>query len=235
MIRIAIVDDEREVRDNIENLLNEISITEDFNIEITQFESGNAFLFNYESNFEIVLLDIDMPGVDGLETAKKIRNLDSSVILIFVTYMTQYAIWGYEVEALDFIVKPINKYSFSNKIKRAFSRVPERMDDYITIKSDKEIMKIQISTIRYIEVDKHYVIYHTVTGNYSEYATLKDAIERINKDYFISANRSCLVNPNYITAVSKEYVAIGEEKIYISRPQKKAFMAAVAQYLGGGR
>jgi len=233
MINIAIVDDEEEVRSSIKTCLLELTSQEGIEFNISTFVSGDSFLTDFSPVYDIILMDIDMPGADGLETSKKIRELDESVILIFVTNMAQYAIWGYEVDAFDFILKPVNKYSFFNKLKRAVNRIPNRIEDFISVKSDKEIQRVQISTIKYLEVNKHYVIYHTTTGDYTEYTTLKDALSRIHKDYFLMANRSFWVNPYYVTAVSKDYVTIGIDRIDISRPQKKAFMASMAEYLGG--
>lgn len=234
MINVAIVDDEKDIRDNLIDCFSFVSKELNLEFNITQFESGLSFLEDYKSAYDIVLMDIDMPGIDGMETARQLRKVDPVVVLIFVTNMAQYAISGYEVDALDFILKPVNKYSFGIKLKRAISRIPSKNDDFITIKLEKEIIKIKISSIKFLEVNKHYVIFHTNEGDYMEYTTLKDATLRINKDYFILANRSFLINPNYVTAVSKDTVTIGTIKIDISRPQRKTFLSAMSKYLGGG-
>lgn len=127
MIRVAIVEDDAAEREKIQGYLNELSRQEQIQFEIAPYPSGLNFIMGEMKGFDIVLMDIDMPGVNGMETAQALRKVDPTVILIFVTNMAQYAISGYEVDATDFILKPVNKYSFAIKIKRAVARQRKRM------------------------------------------------------------------------------------------------------------
>ena len=116
LIRIAIVEDEPTERDRIKVYLEEIAQEDQTQFDIEQYSSGMAFVMRGMKDYDLVLMDIDMPNLNGIETAKALRKVDQSATLIFVTNMAQYAISGYEVNAVDFILKPVNRYSFAIKI-----------------------------------------------------------------------------------------------------------------------
>lgn len=235
MIRVAIVEDDATERARIRECLDYLDSSEKIPFSVSEYATGTAFIGAYERNFDIVFMDIEMPGVNGMETARILREYDPTVILIFVTNLAQYAIDGYEVEATDFILKPINKYSFAIKIKRAISRVSKRVEEYISVKTEGEIHSIQISDIRYMDVNGHYVVYHTSKGDFTEYTTLKEAYGKVNRTYFVFCNRSCLVNLHHVTSVTKDTVSVGEQKLDISRPQRKTFLLAMSEFMGGKR
>lgn len=113
MVSIAIVEDNEKERAYIRSCLDEISKQEEIPLHVEEFSSGTAFLGNYQPVYDIVLMDIEMPVMNGMETARMLRKIDETVLLLFVTNMSQYAVQGYDVDALDFIVKPINPYSFA--------------------------------------------------------------------------------------------------------------------------
>lgn len=233
MIRIAIVEDEPTERDRIKVYLEEIAQEDQTQFEIEQYSSGMAFVMRGMKDYDLVLMDIDMPNLNGIETAKALRKVDQSATLIFVTNMAQYAISGYEVNAIDFILKPVNRYSFAIKIKRAISRTAKKNDNAIQIKMDGTIFLVHMYQIMYLEVDGHYVIFHTTQGDYKEYTTLKLAQKRINSSHFVQCNQSFLINMKYIESVSRESVTVGGTVIYISRKMKTEFMNAVLDFLGG--
>lgn len=233
LIRIAIVEDEPTERDRIKVYLEEIAQEDQTQFDIEQYSSGMAFVMRGMKDYDLVLMDIDMPNLNGIETAKALRKVDQSATLIFVTNMAQYAISGYEVNAVDFILKPVNRYSFAIKIKRAISRTAKKNDNAIQIKMDGTIFLVHMYQIMYLEVDGHYVIFHTTQGDYKEYTTLKLAQKRINSSHFVQCNQSFLINMKYIESVSRESVTVGGTVIYISRKMKTEFMNAVLDFLGG--
>lgn len=233
LIRIAIVEDEPTERDRIKVYLEEIAQEDQTQFDIEQYSSGMAFVMRGMKDYDLVLMDIDMPNLNGIETAKALRKVDQSATLIFVTNMAQYAISGYEVNAIDFILKPVNRYSFAIKIKRAISRTAKKNDNAIQIKMDGTIFLVHMYQIMYLEVDGHYVIFHTTQGDYKEYTTLKPAQKRINSSHFVQCNQSFLINMKYIESVSRESVTVGGTIIYISRKMKTEFMNAVLDFLGG--
>ncbi|MBR1814473.1 MAG: response regulator transcription factor [Lachnospiraceae bacterium] len=236
MIKIAMVEDRPEERERIKECLSYMEETEKLTFSVSEFSTGNSFLGNYQHEYDIVLMDIDLPGgMNGMETARQLRRMDSAVILIFVTSMVQYAVSGYEVDAMDFIVKPINKYSFAIKLQRAVSRMTRKAEQFIPVKTDGETMFVRREAIKYLEVQGHYVIFHTTDGTYTEYTTLKEAKERIGGDLFVHTSRSFIVNLQYVTGINKDMVTVSGDELQISRPQKKAFLSALSGYMGGRR
>lgn len=236
MVKIAIVEDDAKERSRIRECLDGIQESDGIVFDIAEYESGQSFIDNYSPGFDIVFMDIEMPGIDGMETSRKLREMDSSVILIFVTNMAQFAISGYEVEALDFILKPINRYSFAIKVKRAIARIPKKNKEYILVKNGGETRTVLISSIHYVDIDGHYVVYHFGGGeSLQEYATLKEAKSRLNGKEFVFVNRSCLVNLYHVTGVDRQSAYVGDVRLDISRPQKKVFMAAMMAFSEGVR
>ena len=235
MIRVAIVEDDSNERDRLRDCLCWLEESEGLRFHVTEFSSGTAFIGSFEPGYDLVFMDIEMPGMDGMETARALRKMDASVLLIFVTNMAQYAIAGYEVDALDFILKPVNRYSFAIKMKRAAARIPKRIEEYVTVKTEGELRQLPIASVRWLDIDGHYVVYHTDDGDFEEYGTLKEAYGKLNRPSFVFVNRSCLVNLYHVSAVSKNSVTVGDRQLDISRPQRKSFLAAMSDFMGGRR
>lgn len=233
MIRIAIVEDERRERAHLRDCLAYMAEKEQLEFDIVEFGSGEEFLGGYQPVYDIVLMDIELPGINGMETAKALRRLDSFVLLVFVTNMVQYAVSGYEVDALNYILKPVNRFDFALKMNKAISRTAKRTEKSVQIRAGKDLYMLPVAAIRYLEVDGHYIVYHTTEGDYSEYITLKEAEKKLNKPYFVRCNRCYLVNLKYVSAVRDDVVQVGRDELLISRPQKKAFLNALAVFIGG--
>lgn len=234
MIRIAIVEDNPKDRALTREYLDCVFEQESASYSADDFEKAETFLLKANPVYDIVLFDIDMPGMSGLEAAKKFREIDRHAVIMFVTNMAQYAIHGYEVEALDFIVKPVNKYDFIMKMRRAISRTAKRLDDAVEIKIGRDIRSVGISQIRYLEVSGHYVVWHTVGGDYVEYDTLINAEKKIARSFFARCNRCYLVNLKYVEQIKRDSVVVDGVELSISRPQKKEFLAAYSRFIGGG-
>lgn len=233
MINIAVVDDDDEEREFISECLDYITQKKGTEFSVYQFKNGEDFLGAKTVGYDIVLMDIELPGMDGIEVSKRLRQIDKTVILMFVTHMSQFAVKGYEVDALDFLIKPIDKYSFALKMARAIARSAVRFDGSYLIKIDGETISIKQNTIKYIEADGHYVVYHTIDGVYKEYALLK-SVEKKLGDNFVRCNSCFLVNLKYVDGVRKNAVIIGDDELLISRPKKAPFLAAFSAFISGG-
>ncbi len=137
------------------------------------------------------------------------------------------------MDATDFILKPVNKYSFAIKIKRAVARTAKKNDEVIQIRQEGALRLVPLSSIRFLEVTGHYVIYHTAEGDFTEYTTLKEAQKKISRPYFARCNQSYLINLKYLEAVSRETVTVAGTEISISRKMRPDFLNAVTDFLGG--
>ena len=172
--------------------------------------------------------------MDGMEAAKRLRKLDLKTILIFVSNMAQYAINGYEVDALDFILKPVDEYSFSLKMKRAIARLRKNGENALLINTDDlQSIVVPVDAVKYVEVNGHYVVYHTIEGSYKQYATLKSVETKLPSENFVKCHRCFLVNLGFVDSIQKDEILIGKERLPISRPQKKVFLSAFSDYIGG--
>lgn len=233
MIRVAIVEDEASYVEQIQSFIKQYQIENGQVIEVTVFSDGDEIVSNYRAEFDIIFLDIQMKFMDGMTAAEHIRKIDQSVIIIFITNMAQYAIRGYAVNALDYILKPITYFAFSEKFKRAIALFKQREKKYITLKIDGGIARLPLNEIYYMESMKHRIIVHTETMDYSMICTMKEMEERLADDNFFRCNNCYLVNLALVERVYNNEVILGEHKLQISRPRRKVFMAALTDYMGG--
>lgn len=233
MIKIAVVDDERKERNILRQYCDQFQKERKEKLEIQEYASGDLFLKNYDRSIQLIFLDIDMEGTDGIGTAKKIREKDKEVLIMFVTNLAQMAIRGYEVRALDFIIKPINYYSFAMKLQNALDMLANQKVKNLVINTSGGMQIISTDQLLYVEVDGHYLHYHTKEGIFRQKISLKELEEKLDGLSFKRCNNCYLVNLRYVNGVEKEDVIIQEERLKISRPRKKEFLQALANYLGG--
>ena len=133
MIRVAIVEDEAAVRDQLMGYVQRYMRQYDAQIEVTMFTDGVEILEGYRPVYDIIFLDVEMQHLDGMETASRIRALDSDVLLIFITNMAQYAIKGYAVGALDYVLKPVPYFAFSQQLQKAAGQLARRARRYLAV------------------------------------------------------------------------------------------------------
>jgi len=165
-MRIAIVDDERAERERLQQYVARFEEESGVAMENVSFPSGDAFLEHYQKVYDIIIFDIDMPGTNGIDTARKLRETDSEVTIIFVTNIAQYAINGYEVDAVDYIIKPIGYYDFSMKFHRTVAKASQKRNHVIQVDTTEGLRRLRTDTIVYVEVLSHYLYIHTTAAQY---------------------------------------------------------------------
>lgn len=235
MLNLAVIDDEAAERGRIRECLDFVSARTGESFCVDEFSSAESFLMNYEPKYDIVFMDIEFPsGMDGMSAARELRRLDRTVILIFITRVAQLAIQGYEVEALDFIVKPLDPYAFHLKMKRALERVVRRSDDSIQVVMEGDVIVLHSRLIRYLEVRGHYIIYHSREGTFSEYISLSAAEKKLGDPAFFRCDRGRLVNLRFVTEVRRDDCLVDGETVPVARTQRAAFIRALAEFPGGG-
>lgn len=174
-----------------------------------------------------------MPNFSGLELAREIRALDEQVGIIFITNMGQLAIKGYEVSALDFIVKPVKYFNFSLKLSKAISRIKRKFDKEVVVDTQNGKTKLLAGNISYIEVDKHYVIYHYSDQLLRARGTIKNLEEELCAYGFLRCNNYTLINYRYISSYKGSTVTLTDgTEILISRPCKNTFIENLSKFLG---
>ena len=201
-------------------------------LQVSVFDSGISFVHSFASQFDIILLDVAMPYIDGIETARRIREIDSEVVLLFVTNQAQHAIRGYEVDAMDYILKPISYFAFSQRLKRALSRVSRREEPCLVLNLKSEPRKLKISSIYYIEVRDHSLVYHTMDGDYSVFGSLKDVEQRLSAHHFVRCNKGYLVSLRHVDRIEDGCAVVQGKPLLISRNRRNSFLEALANYFG---
>lgn len=232
MIQIAIVEDEAIFAEELTNYLKEYQKTSGEELEIKRYRDGDEITADYKAQFDIILMDIQMKFMDGMSAAEEIRKTDSEVIIIFITNTPQYAIRGYEVGALDYVLKPVSYFAFSQKIGRTIARIKKREHTYITIPVKGGILRLDTSDIYYVESYGHNLVYHSRNGNYISQGTMKDAQEQLEKKSFSRGNKCYLINLEHVEGIQDKCAVVKGEKLQISRPRMNAFMQELTKYWG---
>jgi len=231
MINIALVDDDESYLKNLINHLKRYERESGEKFQISTFIDGEEIITGYRANFDIILMDIEMKFIDGLTTAEEIRKIDSDVVIIFITNMSQYAIKGYTVDALDYVLKPVSYFAFSQRIKRALGRMKKRRTKYYTIINSYGMKKIDISKICYIEVQDHELVFHTTEGNYITRGTIRETETNIDNEMFFRCNRCYLVNLEYVESFENNIAVVYNNKVQVSRSRKKEFLDRLNNYI----
>lgn len=234
--KVAIVEDNLDNAQIIINYINKYSEETLIEFEHNYFSDGIELTNKYEADYDIIILDIEMEIQDGIRTAEIIRKYDKEVIIIFVTNMSQYAIKGYEVNAMSFLLKPVSYFSFKSEIDKSLERIKQfKNEKYLLVPSTFGMEKINSNNILYIESIKHDLIFHTLCDKYIFRGTIKNYEKELEQHNFNRCNNSYLVNLRYVTGIEGEFAVIGETKLKISRGRKKQFMEDLTDYIGERR
>lgn len=233
MVRIAILEDEAPVREDLAGYLRRYTRQYGTKFEVSLFADGDEILEDYRPNWDIILLDVEMPRLDGMTTAERIRKLDSEVILIFITNMAQYAIRGYAVDAMDYILKPVPYFAFSQQLQKAIRRLEKRTKAYLTVPVEGGFRRVDLSGVYYLESAGHKVRLYTEEEELTVPGSLKQYEEMLADKQFARCNSGYLVNLAQVRGMQDGMVLVGPHSLQISRPRRKAFVEALTDYVGG--
>ena len=231
MIRIALVEDDASYRQELKAYLEQYARENGEEIDVKAFTDGDEIAQDYRAGYDIIFMDIMMRFMNGMQAAREIRKKDEEVIIIFVTNTAQYAISGYEVNALDYVLKPINYYAFSKTLERALAKIKRDEEKFIVISNKYSAYKVNENAIEYVEINGHSLVYHTRDGDFTAVGTMKEVEEELSGDHFFRCNKCFLVNLKYVDAIQGDDALVAGEPVQISRSRKKAFMEALNAYM----
>ena len=200
--------------------------------DITIYSDGDQIVNKYQSQYDIILMDVEMKFMDGMSAAEEIRKVDTEVVIIFITNMAQYAIRGYAVDALDYVLKPVSYFAFSQRLSRAIGRMKKRETKMIMVSMKGGTVRINIANIYYIESQGHTLILHTILGDYETTGTMKEMEEKLADMNFCRGNKGYLINLAHVDGITDGCAMVKGERLVLSRARKKEFMEELTKYWG---
>ena len=212
LYKIAICDDLAADRTYLSVLSQKWGKKNHYFIQISEFTSAENFLFHYaeKKDFDILLLDIEMGAMDGVTMARKLRQDNQTVQIIFITGYADYISDGYEVDALHYLMKPIQEEKFFTVLDRAVTKLIKN-EKVLNIISQGEMIRLPICQINYAEVNSNYITIHS-----QQTITLKMTLSELEKkldSHFFRAGRSALVNLKKISRVTKKEIYLQDGSI----------------------
>ncbi len=231
MIKIAIVDDDFSYLEKLYLHLTQYEKDHDIAIQVTSYSNGFEMISHFKPIYDIIFLDIEMPHLNGMEVAKEIRKSDPHAVIIFITNTAKYAINGYEVQAFDYMMKPIDYTQFAIKFGTAIEVMHKKDEFSILVPLEEGSRNIKISEIIFIEVRNHWLYIITKEGEYKMLGSLKEMNEKLMPYHFIMCNKSYLINLKHVIKMNSESVLLnGQHDLKMSRARRKEVQAAFIEY-----
>jgi len=234
MLNIAVVEDNRQDMEQLLSYIERYSREKGAELQTSSFLDGGELLEDYQARYDIIFLDIEMPGLNGMDLARQLRTRDSNVVLVFVTQIAQYAIQGYSVGALDYVLKPVSYRTFSVKLERAMGLARRRASSQILVRQSDGVLRLDTRQVYYIDVHDRMLHYHTELGDFATRETLQSVEEKLAPFHFVRGNHWYIVNLYHVSGVRDDKVIVNGQELMLSRRNKAAFLSALASYVGGG-
>ena len=228
-LRFAVCDDDQDYARYIEGLAADWAKAAGTALEIERFPSAQAFLFRYEErrDFDVLLLDIEMDGMDGVELAKAVRRDNDDIQIVFVTGYADYIAEGYEVSALHYLTKPVDEGKLFQVLTRAVGRL-RRNEPALTLELPGETVRLPLGKIRYLEVAHNYVTVHA-DRDYNLKRPLGELEQELGGQFY-RIGRSCVVNLNFVSRVTRTSVELsGGGSLPLPRGQYEGLNRAIIE------
>lgn len=233
-MKIVLCDDEETFLDTLETDINSILNDIDIPISILKYSNPLEFIEYYKNNcdIDVVFMDILMGEVDGYFIAKEIHEIDHKTKIIFLTSVTKYALKGYEIDAVRYLIKPVSKATLNEVLKKAIHQIQVENNEFLIEKNDKGVFKIYLSDIKYIETYCRNTMIHTKQKDVLSYRNMKVHLSGLN-NHFVRCHSAIIVNLEYVDSVEQNQLKlITGETVPISKYRKKDFMIQLTNYYG---
>lgn len=233
MIRIGVVEDEAIYQEQLRSYLGRFKEESGERFSVTFFENGEDFLENFQQNFDLLILDIQLGQTDGMEVAHRIRETDEVVVILFVTCMPQYAIQGYSVGAAGYMLKPISYFQFCEALRKIIRHIRQNSEGFLIANTREGMLHILYREITFIETQGRGVCIHTTNRKYPCSMKMRELEQLLPETCFFRCHNCYFVNLRHVESVGLSDAIVGQERVFISRLKKVAFMQALAGYGGG--
>ncbi len=231
-LKIAICDDAQDQIEYISGVASAWAGKNRHVVEVKRYSSAKAFLFDYsaEKDFDILLLDIEMPEMTGVALAKAVRRENATVQIVFITGYYEYFSDGFDVSALHYLIKPVDAEKLFPVLDRAVNNLQYRQRAVLVTSPDGDV-KVSLADICYVESENVHVAVHTVSGVYRSRIALAKFAEQLDET-FIKVHRSYIVGLKYIKKISRNDITmLNGDVLPISRGLYDAIHAALIKYL----
>ena len=233
LMLVAIVEDEKSAADRLREYLLQYQQKNECAFDISWFRDAESFLEQYNPVFSVVFMDIKLRDMDGLEAAQKLRTIDDSVPLVFVTSMAKLASRGYEVDAIGFLVKPVSYADLAMKLDHALNRCAYNSEYTIAVKCANGMFHTSYKKLMYVEISGHTLIFHMVDRKVEIRGTISSVAKLLEPYGFIRCNHCYLVNYRFIRMIKNNSVWVGRDtELVISQSKRKAFLASYGELAG---
>lgn len=233
--QVLIVEDNADERSRLRGCVEKYASEHNDELAITEYESAIP-LIEASRTFDLIFLDINLPcGINGMEAARILRTYDETTQIVFVTDLAQYAVRGYEVDALGFIVKPISYYGISRYLDKALRVIRRNTGKNITVPLKRGLRMFPSTELVFAETAGHNLVYHLASGQpITARGSLSKLVEELEGEPFVRIASSFLVNMDHVRAIEEGSVIMSTgETLYFTRARKKEALATITSYLGG--
>ena len=231
MICIAICDDEKHMSDHIRAMASDFFRKKNREIQLRTFLSGEDLL-NYDGQIDILFLDIQMKGMDGLETARKLRADKFRGVLIFITVLKEMVFQSFEVQAYDYLVKPVDEKQFGKTMERLYTSMQNASEDSLLVQQGYERRIVPKDEIVFCEIIDRKIYLNLTSGEVVDYYERIENLESKLDSHFFRCHRSYLINLKHLKGYKNgtAYMDNGKE-VPVSRLRSKEFSSVVLQYM----
>lgn len=232
-MKIAIVENNLEEQGQLRLYIERYFSDRGLPLTVECYCDGEEIVLHRSEAFDVIFMDIDMERMGGMEAARVIRQEDSQVILIFVTNMAGFAIEGYSVQALDFLVKPVSDLRMEEELDKVQTILKRRNPGKMALRARDNVYQVPVSSVLYVEVYGRKLRVHQKEGFIEVGGTINHFEHLLRDQAFFRCHHGYLVNMVYVSAIEGSSVLVDGHEVPVSRQRKKAFVQAFTRYLGG--
>ncbi|MBR3366490.1 MAG: response regulator transcription factor [Lachnospiraceae bacterium] len=231
MLSVAIVEDDREFARRIAEYLARYEKEKGTDIRVRYFQDGEDIVEEYAPEYDVLLMDIQMEFMSGVDAARRIREKDPEVLILFITNAAQFAIEGYEVRAFDYVLKPVTYETFCAKMDRALVHMRREKEEALLLQTASGAVKVPVSRILYAESQGHRMYVCTRQGMVETHMRMNDLEQQLLPHDFFRCHKGFLVNMAAVDRLEENDCLIGGRRIPVSRRKRQEFMDQLTRVL----